>query len=296
MADFTMNSIGALLSGGGVKAISKRTRLPAGDVAKVMSYGIPILVGGMNRNVATAQGEQSLSAALRDHSGDDVSNVGAFLKGADLKDGKKILGHVLAGDQEDAVDQISRASGVSKGKTTTILSLVAPLLLSLLGGQQNQGGSSFNLPALLLSMLLSGGQSQPAQQPSLVGSLLGGGQSQVVQQPVQQQPSLLGSLLGGGQQQAVQQPVQQPAQSSGSLFSSLFGGGQQSQGGDFVLSQKPEQQPVQQVVQQPVQQINAGAQQQSLLQALLGGQQAQPEPVQEDQSGGFLDGLLNLFR
>ena len=114
----------------------------------------------------------------------------------------------------------------------------------------------------------------------------------MVQQPVQQQPSLLGSLLGGGQQQAVQQPVQQPAQSSGSLFSSLFGGGQQSQGGDFVLSQKPEQQPV----QQPVQQINAGAQQQSLLQALLGGQQAQPEPVQEDQSGGFLDGLLNLFR
>jgi hypothetical protein len=304
MADFTMNSIGALLSGGGVKAISKRTRLPAGDVAKVMSYGIPILVGGMNRNAATAQGEQSLSDALRYHSGDDVSNVGKFLKGADLKDGKKIIAHVLGGDQEDVVDQISRASGVSKGKTTSILALLAPLLLSLLGGQQNQGGSNFNLSSLLLSMLLGGGMQQQTQQPNLLGSLLGGGQTQPVQQqtqqpnllgsllgggqtqPVQQtqQPNLLGSLLGGGQTQQVQQTQQQP---SGSLFSSLFGGGQ-SQNNDLVLSEKPEQQV------NAGQQFNASQQQQSLLSTLLGGGQTQ-EPAQEE-SGGFLDGLLNLFR
>ena len=283
MADFTMNSIGALLSGGGVKAISKRTRLPAGDVAKVMSYGIPILVGGMNRNAATAQGEQSLSDALRYHSGDDVSNVGKFLKGADLKDGKKIIAHVLGGDQEDVVDQISRASGVSKGKTTSILALLAPLLLSLLGGQQNQGGSNFNLSSLLLSMLLGGGMQQQTQQPNLLGSLLGGGQTQPVQQQTQQ-PNLLGSLLGGGQTQPVQQPQQQP---SGSLFSSLFGGGQ-SQNNDLVLSEKPEQQV------NAGQQFNASQQQQSLLSTLLGGGQTQ-EPAQEE-SGGFLDGLLNLFR
>ena len=205
MADFTMNSIGALLSGGGVKAISKRTRLPAGDVAKVMSYGIPILVGGMNRNAATAQGEQSLSDALRYHSGDDVSNVGKFLKGADLKDGKKIIAHVLGGDQEDVVDQISRASGVSKGKTTSILALLAPLLLSLLGGQQNQGGSNFNLSSLLLSMLLGGGMQQQTQQPNLLGSLLGGGQTQPVQQT--QQPDPTGAADAAA---ALRQPVQQP--------------------------------------------------------------------------------------
>ena len=282
MADFTMNSIGALLSGGGVKAISKRTKLPAGDVAKVMSYGIPILVGGMNRNAATAQGEQSLSDALRYHSGDDVSNVGKFLKGADLKDGKKIIAHVLGGDQEDVVDQISRASGVSKGKTTSILALLAPLLWSLLGGQQNQGGSNFNLSALLLSMLLGGGMQQQTQQPNLLGSLLGGGQTQPVQQT--QQPNLLGSLLGGGQTQQVQQPQQQP---SGSLFSSLFGGGQ-SQNNDLVLSEKPEQQV------NAGQQFNASQQQQSLLSTLLGGGQTQ-EPAQEE-SGGVLGGLLNRFR
>ena len=257
MADFTMDTIGALLSGGGVKAISKRTKLPVSDVAKVMSYGIPTLLGGMNRNVATSEGEQSLASALRDHSADDVSNVGAFLKGSDLKDGKKIIAHVLAGDQNDVVEQISRASGVSTGKTLSILALLAPLLLSVLGGQQNQGGSSFSLSNLLLSTLL-GGSSQQSSSGSLLGSLLGGGQTQQTQQ------------------------VQQ--QSSGSLFSSLFGGGQQS-GGDLVLSEKPEQQAIQQG-------------QQSLLSTLLGGSQAaqaQPE-AETEQSSGFLDGLLNLFR
>ena len=282
MADFTMNSIGALLSGKGVSAISRRTKVPTSDVAKVMSYGIPTLLGGMNRNVATSEGEQSLAGALRDHSGDDVSNVGKFLKGTDLKDGKKIIAHVLGGDQEDVVDQISRASGVSRGKTTSILALLAPLLLSLLGGQQNQGGSNFNLSSLLLNMLLGGGMQQQTQQPNLLGSLLGGGQTQQVQQT--QQPNLLGSLLGGGQTQQ----VQQTQQSSGSLFSSLFGGGQNN---DLVLSDKPEQQV------NTSQQINASQQQQSLLSTLLGGQtQPEPEPVQETQGSGFLDGLLNLFR
>ena len=301
MADFTMDTIGALLSGGGVKAISKRTKLPVSDVAKVMSYGIPTLLGGMNRNVETSEGEQSLASALRDHSADDVSNVGAFLKGSDLKDGKKIIAHVLAGDQDDVVEQISRASGVSTGKTISILALLAPLLLSLLGGQQNQGGSSFSLPGLLLSTLLGGGSSQSSggsllgsllgggqtqQQSSsgLFSSLLGGGQTQQTQQ-VQQQSSggLFSSLFGGGQTQQTQAVQQQ--QSSGSLFSSLFGGGSQS-GSDLVLSEKPEE-----TAQQAIQQG-----QQSLLSTLLGGgSQAQAEPAQEEEDSGFLSGLLNLF-
>ena len=277
MADFTMDTIGALLSGGGVKAISRRTKLPAGDVAKVMSYGIPALLGGMNRNVETSEGEQSLASALRDHSADDVSNVGAFLKGSDLKDGKKIIAHVLAGDQDDVVEQISRASGVSTGKTISILALLAPLLLSLLGGQQNQGGSSFSLSNLLLSTLLGGGSQSSGG--SLLGSLLGGGQTQQ-----QSSGGLFSSLLGGGQTQQTQTVQQQ--QSSGGLFSSLFGGGSQS-GGDLVLSEKPEQQ-AQQAIQQG---------QQSLLSTLLGGgSQAQAEPVQQEEDSGFLSGLLNLFR
>ena len=209
MDNFNLNSIGSLLSGGGLNAISRRTKVAKEDVAKVLSAGIPALVGGMRRNAGAEAGAASLSKALADHSSADVSNPADFLKNADLKDGKKILGHVLGDDQKGLVDEISRAAGVTKGKTGTILALVAPLLLSLLGSQNS--GSSGGLLGML-GGLLGGGQSSGG---SLLGGLLGGSQQQA--QPQQQSGSLLGSLLGGNSNSN--------ASLASGLFSSLLGGG-----------------------------------------------------------------------
>ena len=227
---FDLNSIGALISGGGLNAISKRTKVNQEDVAKVLSAGIPALVGGMRRNAGAEAGAASLSRALADHSKDDVSNPAAFLKSADLKDGKKILGHVLGDDQKGLVDEISKAAGVTKGKTTTILALVTPLLLSLLGSQNsNSGGGLLGM----LGGLLGGGQSSGG---GLLGGLLGGGQQPA--QPQQQSGGLLGSLLGGSSSGN--------ASMASGLFSSLLGGGssQNNAGGNVI--QLAEQQPQQQ--------------------------------------------------
>ena len=199
-----LNSIGALISGGGLSAICKRTKLKQEDAAKVLSAGIPALVGGMRRNAGAQAGADSLSKALADHSKDDVSDPAAFLKGADLADGKKILGHVLGKDQSALVEQISQATGVTKGKTTSVLALAAPLLLSLLGSSNSSGSN----------------QSSQSQQSSggllgMLGGLLGGGS-----QSSQSQPSscgLLGSLLGGSSSSN--------ASMASGLFSSLLGGG-----------------------------------------------------------------------
>ena len=224
---FDLNSIGALISGDGLNAISKRTKVDKEDVAKVLSAGIPALVGGMRRNAGAEAGAASLSKALADHSADDVSNLGAFLKGADLKDGKKILGHVLGDDQKQLVDEISRAAGVTKGKTTTILALAAPLLLSLLGKQNSGGG----LLGMLGGLLGLGGQSSGG----LLGGLLGGGQQQQTQQ---QSSGLLGSLLGGS--------ANSNASLASGLFSSLLGGGssQNNAGGNVIqLAEQQAQEP-----------------------------------------------------
>lgn len=226
MADFNLNSIGSLLSGGGLNAISKRTKVDKEDIAKVLSAGIPALVGGMRRNAAAEEGAKSLTRALTDHSADDISNPAEFLKNADLKDGKKILAHVLGDDQKQLVDEISKAAGVTKGKTTSILSLVAPLLLSSLGSQNNSSGGG------LLSLLggLLGGQSSGG----LLGGLLGGGQQQA--QPQQQSTSLLGSLLGGSSDSN--------ASLASGLFSSLLGGSGSSDAGNTIeiVEQQAQQQ------------------------------------------------------
>ena len=226
--DFDLNSIGSLISGGGLNALSKRTKVGQEDIAKVLSAGIPALVGGMRRNAGAEDGAKSLSKALADHGTADLSNPADFLKNADLKDGKKILGHVLGGDQDELVGEIAKATGVTKGKTTTILALAAPLLLSMLG-KQNSGGGLLSL----LGGLLGGGQSSGG----LLGGLLGGGQQQQVQQQ-QQSTSLLGSLLGGNSNSN--------ASLASGLFSSLLGGSSSESNAGAETIQLVEQQAQQQ--------------------------------------------------
>lgn len=174
MADYDLNSIGQLIANGGLSAIGKRLKLRQGDIAEVLSSGIPSMIAGMQKNASTEEGAASLSRALTDHSKDSTEDVAAFLKAADLADGKKILGHIFGEGQNETIKEISRATGVTKGKTTSILSLIAPLLLSSLGNHQTNQQSSG----------LAG----------LLGGLLGGGQ--------QQSTSLLGGLLGGAVQQS----------------------------------------------------------------------------------------------
>ena len=217
---FDLNSIGTLISGGGLDAICKRTKLKQEDVAKVLSAGIPALVGGMKRNAGTASGADSLSKALADHGKDDISDPAAFLKSADLADGKKILGHVLGKDQTELIDQISKATGVTKGKSTSVLALAAPLLLSLLGNS-NQS-SSGGLLGMLGGLLGGGSQSNQSQQSSggLLGSLLVGNSNSNASMA----SGLFSSLLGGGSNQSSNPTTiqltdnnQQQEQSSGLL-------------------------------------------------------------------------------
>ena len=167
-----LNSIGSLLSGGGVSAISKRTKVAKDDVAKVLSQGLPVLVAGMRRNADSKEGEAALTRALADHKDADTSNPAAFVKSADLSDGKKILTHVLGEDQSGVVDSISKSTGVTKAKTTSILALAAPLLLSLLGSSNSSNSSSGGLLGTLGGLL---GLGSSGSQSGFLGGLLGGG-------------------------------------------------------------------------------------------------------------------------
>lgn len=177
MPDFDLNSIGELLSGDGLSAISKRLKVKKSDIASVLSNGIPSMLAGMQSNASTAEGEASLAHACKDHSVSDTEDIKAFLSGADLKDGKKILGHIFGDGQNDTVSELANASGLTRGKTTSILAMVAPLLLSLLGKQQNsqqQSGGGLGL-ASMLGGLMGGGQQSAG---GLLGNLFSAGGTQ----------------------------------------------------------------------------------------------------------------------
>ena len=190
MADFDLNSIGQLLANGGLSAMGKRLKVKQSDIAQVLSNGIPSMLQGMQNNASTEEGAASLSKALEAHGKDDISNIASFLGGADLKDGKKILGHIFGDGQKDIMSEISNAAGVTRGKATSILALFAPLLLSSLGNQQQsqQQDSGFSLGGLL-GGLLGGGQQQSS---NLLGSLLGSAAKPAEEE---KESGLLGNLL-----------------------------------------------------------------------------------------------------
>ena len=141
MASFDVNSLLKQLQGGGVQTLAKNVGANEAQVNAVLKDAVPVLIGKMSDNASTKDGAASLNKALNEHKTGDVIDAAAFLNGADKTDGDKILTHILGSDKDAATKALSKKSGLSSSKVSSILSLVAPLLLSQLG---NNNTSSSN--------------------------------------------------------------------------------------------------------------------------------------------------------
>ena len=137
--------------------LGKRVGVDASTVQRVASMALPLLLGGLSRNVNTSPQERSsLNTALeRDHDGSLLGNLGSLLSGAGggvagaiggllsggrerepsprTTNGDGILRHVL-GDRREAVEEgTARASGLERGQVGSLLSTLAPMLMGALG-------------------------------------------------------------------------------------------------------------------------------------------------------------------
>lgn len=230
MAGIDLNTLMGLVGSDGVDALAKSTKTDKSKVTAVLSDALPVLVGKMSDNASTADGAASLNKALNEHKTGDVIDAAAFLNSADSADGKKILGHILGDDEAAATKAISKKSGVSGSKVSTILSMVAPLLLSqlgnkkdddeatglggllggLLGNSSNSSNSSGGIGSMLLGSLLGGSSNSSSSSSNSSGGLLGG---------------LLGGLFGGKEEEKEEEKEESPSilGGLGSLAMNLFG-------------------------------------------------------------------------
>ena len=181
--------LGTLLSEESIAGLSQKTGASQDQIKDVMSNGLPNLLNGAKAQSDNGDTLDGFVGALAQHAGVDTSNLSEFLENVDLEDGKKIVGHLLGGERDTAVQEISEKTGITEKDTGNILSATAPLLMSLLGQQtqqsqkedENAGVSSLmgsllggvDLSSLLLGML-GGGSSSGKKKESLLGSLLGG--------------------------------------------------------------------------------------------------------------------------
>ena len=147
----TNQLIQTILSDDSVGALSKSSGAKKTQVESLIGAALPLMLESMQSNIGTKKGETALTNALADHAQTDASNVKSFLSGVDQKDSVKILQHLFGENTNKTVSALAKKTGMEKSQTTAVLLQLAPLLLSLLG-QQNQG-SSGGIGSLLGSLL-----------------------------------------------------------------------------------------------------------------------------------------------
>ncbi|HLT49167.1 MAG TPA: DUF937 domain-containing protein [Aequorivita sp.] len=193
-----------------ISGISQETNQPVDKTASVVTMAMPILLGAMKRNASNESGAANLMNALNNkHDGSILDNLSGLFGGGvneDVKqDGLGILGHVLGGSQNNAVQALSQKSGLDTNSVMQILQVAAPILLGYLGKQKQQKNvNSESGIGDLLGGLMGGGNKQPKQQ-SMIESLLDGNNDGSVIDDIagmvlggsNQKEGGLGGLLGG---------------------------------------------------------------------------------------------------
>lgn len=172
------------------------------QATSAVSVALSAILAGMQRNVQTQQGAQSLDNALSDsrHDGSLLDNLGSLLGGnsqAISQDGGKILGHIF-GNNKPAVEQgISQKTGISLQKIGPLLAILAPIVMAYLGKEKRQTNTNAGGLDDLLGGLLGGGQAQTQARRS------GGGLMDIVGGMLDKNndgnfiDDLLGGFLGG---------------------------------------------------------------------------------------------------
>ena len=127
--------LGGLTSSNSVKATSKKTGLSSQLTSKLLIAAIPLLIKYMTQNASKKEGAQSLANALTQHQ--TTAKVPAQIKNADIVDGAKIIGHILGNDQSNVINNLSQQTGASTTEVNSLLSTIAPALLSSLATATN---------------------------------------------------------------------------------------------------------------------------------------------------------------
>ena len=137
---------------------------------------ISMLTAALAKNAASPGGASALANALdSDHDGSILDNIGDLLGGNltnnRAANGAGILKHVLGGNQGNAIEAISKMSGLSGDKTGNLMTMLAPIVLGMLGKQKRQNNMDQSGLSDMLSRSVKSASNQ-RQEMGLLGKLL----------------------------------------------------------------------------------------------------------------------------
>ncbi len=143
-----------LLSSDSVKGLSKATGVPNKDVKNILKEALPSLLNGASSQAKDSGTATGFTKALADHAKSDTTDLSSFLGNVDLKDGSKIITHLLGSDKSSITKSVSKSTGVKSSQTNDVLSAVGPLLMSLIGQQAEEDDNKSDGVGSLIGSLL----------------------------------------------------------------------------------------------------------------------------------------------
>ena len=177
-----LEDLRAQLSGDTLNDIGRRIGADPAQTKTAIDAALPMLLAALGKEAADPERATGLKQAIReDHDGSIIDNLGAYLSGqmsGRATNGEGIVDHVLGDRREPAVQALSGKSGLDLGAIASLLPLLAPIVMGMLGKKERSGGLSLDS---ITDTLGSDTRRATDEQPDLgdlLGSVLGGGSGQ----------------------------------------------------------------------------------------------------------------------
>ena len=193
----------ALLADGALKALAGKTGLNEKQLKKLLPLALPLLLKMLTRNASEKEGAVSLLGALTQHT--SKKTMQQQIAEADTADGAKIIGHILGKEKDASLLTLSNQSGLSQQQVSSVLSGIAPALLSVLsaasGSAASSGAGKVDLSDGLdlsdIVAMLGGAKPGPVSTKPQGGGLLGAllGRKKKQEQKAEQDAALNGATL-----------------------------------------------------------------------------------------------------
>lgn len=156
-----LDELAAHLGPDAIQSLSRQLGTDTAATSSAISMMIPILLGGLTQNTSTAEGAASLDTALAAHDGSILNNIGALPAAGGA--GGAILGHILGSRRAPVEQGVSRATGMSAQQAGQLLTMIAPVVMGVLGRMKHQENvGAEQLPEVLGQASLSMTRDSPA--------------------------------------------------------------------------------------------------------------------------------------
>lgn len=175
--------------------------LGEGDEAtkKAVNAGLPAILGGLIKKASQPSGASDITQELENHDGEFVDSLGGILSGDTSEvesTGNELLGKLFGPGLVGVIAWLSKTANIRSDAAKQLLSLLAPVVMSVLAMQkQKQGLDAGGVNQLLTSQQDAVAAALPEGLGSILGQALGGDAAEKTSVP-EHHPDL--NQKGGG--------------------------------------------------------------------------------------------------